>query len=416
MTSSPPSPAIDFRVLFESLPMPYLVLDPQLLIIAASEDFLRTTMARREDIIGCHVFDVFPDKPNNGDATGVRNLRESLDNVLKNHLPDTISLQQHAICTPGETYEERYWSSVSTPILNEENELLYIILCAEDATEFVRGHKSLKGKEYDIYRHSQEIEEANRKLHQANKEAENQRENLIERLMESNSELERFAYVASHDMQEPLRMIINFSQIIVQDYSDVLDAKGKEYLQLVADSGTRMRDMVDDLLEYAKLGHEAITSAQVDCALELGHVLENLGELIKDRGAVVTHGDLPVFHGNPVQFMRLLQNLIANAIKYQPAENVPKVHIEAQSRERDWCFLIQDNGIGIEEPFIKQVFEPFRRLHCWEAIKGSGLGLAVCKKIVDNHGGQIWVESVPAKGSIFYFTVSKQLAELPEAA
>lgn len=240
------------------------------------------------------------------------------------------------------------------------------------------------------------------------KQAEEARERLLARLTESNTELERFAYVASHDMQEPLRMVLNFSQIIAKDYEDSLDEEGKEYLKIVGDSALRMREMVHDLLEYARLGREGATIVDVDMAAELEHVKTNLGQLVADTGAVVSSDPLPFVQGNAVQIMRLLQNLIGNAIKYQAPGNTPVVHIGVIAEPGRWHFVIRDNGLGIEPAFIEQVFEPFRRLHTWEAIKGTGLGLAVCKKIVETHGGRIWATSVKSGGSEFHFTLPRQ--------
>jgi PAS domain S-box-containing protein len=243
------------------------------------------------------------------------------------------------------------------------------------------------------------------------KQAEDSRQRLLTRLTESNTELERFAYVASHDMQEPLRMVLNFSQIIAKDYGERLDDEGKEYLKIVGDSALRMRDMVQDLLEYARLGREGVSFGLVDLNLELGHVEENLGALIHDTGAVISSDDLPVVNGNAVQIMRLLQNLIANAIKYQPPGRKPVIHVGVAKDGDQWLITVTDNGLGIEKAFIDQVFEPFRRLHNWDSIRGTGLGLSVCRKIVENHGGRIWATSEPDHGSIFHFTLAQPGAQ-----
>jgi two-component system sensor kinase FixL len=240
------------------------------------------------------------------------------------------------------------------------------------------------------------------------KQAEDNRQNLLLRLTESNTELERFAYVASHDMQEPLRMVLNFSQIIVNDYGDRLDDEGREYLSIVSDSAQRMRDMVQDLLEYARLGSEGLRYTKVDLAVELSHVLENLREMIRDTQAIITYDPMPKLFGNAVQLMRLLQNLIANAIKYQHPDRKPVIHVGVVNRGDMWEICVEDNGMGIDARYVQQVFEPFRRLHNWDIIKGTGLGLSVCKKIAEHHGGQIWVESTPGVGSRFYFTLSKE--------
>ncbi len=237
------------------------------------------------------------------------------------------------------------------------------------------------------------------------KQNEENRQKLLNRLTESNTELERFAYVASHDMQEPLRMVLNFSQIIANDYADKLDDEGREYLKIVGDSALRMRDMVADLLDYARLGREGLRIAPVDMTLELAHVEENLGALIRDSAAEIKSGRLPMVDGSAVQLMRVLQNLIANAIKYQPAGRQPVIRVAAAQEDGHWLFSVQDNGLGIEAAFIDEVFNPFRRLHNWDVIRGTGLGLAVCRKIVENHGGRIWATSAPGAGSTFFFTL-----------
>lgn len=200
-------------------------------------------------------------------------------------------------------------------------------------------------------------------------------------------------------------MVTNFAQVLVLDYGDVLDEHGKEYLSIIGNSASRMRDMVNDLLEYARLGHEGIKFGRVDTAIELRHVRENLMKLIADTHAIITAGDLPVVQGNGVEVMRLLQNLIANAIKFQPAGQAPHVHIAASRENAHWLFSVHDNGLGIAPAFVKEIFEPYRRLHSWDEINGTGLGLAFCRKIVENHGGRIWVESAAGAGSTFFFTL-----------
>jgi len=210
--------------------------------------------------------------------------------------------------------------------------------------------------------------------------------------------------------------VLNFSQIIAADYADVLDEEGKDYLRIVGDSALRMRDMVQDLLEYARLGREGMSMSDVDMEVELKHVLTNLKELIGDSDAVITSDPLPFVEGNAVQIMRLLQNLVANAIKYQKPGNTPHVHISVTPEGHEWHFTVRDNGLGIDPAFVSQVFEPFRRLHTWEAIRGSGLGLAVCRKIVDSHGGRIWATSKPGEGSIFHFTIPKPEGDAERSA
>ncbi len=244
------------------------------------------------------------------------------------------------------------------------------------------------------------------------RQAEAAQEKLMTQLTNSNMELERFAYVASHDMQEPLRMIVCFSDILMKDYSNQLIQEAKQYLEIVSDSGKRMQEMIQDLLEYSRVSNEARLFKAVDGARFLEHALENIKIPIEEANAEISYDKLPSFIGNPIQFMRLLQNLIINGIKYQAKGITPQVHIGVEDRGKEWCIFVQDNGLGIPDEFVEQIFQPFRRLHTWDVIKGTGLGLAICKKIVESHGGKIWVGPAPEQGSIFYFTLPKtQLTE-----
>lgn len=230
---------------------------------------------------------------------------------------------------------------------------------------------------------------------------------LIEKLTASNTELERFAYVASHDLQEPVRMLASFSQILSQEYSQCLDDDGRQYLDIVRQSSVRMRGMIEDLLTYARIGNAVTETKPFDGEAVLAAALDNLRELIKERGAEVTSDPMPALCGNPVQVSRLWQNLLANAIKYQAEGAVPRVHLGVQEGIDAWHLSVRDNGIGIEARFIDQIFQPFRRLHVWDSIQGTGLGLSICRRIVENHGGKIWAESVPGKGTTFHFTLSR---------
>lgn len=239
------------------------------------------------------------------------------------------------------------------------------------------------------------------------KTAEEKGRQLVDSLTKSNTELERFAYVASHDMQEPLRMIGNFSELINREQGSRLDDDGRQYLKLVMDSVRRMQEMVTDLLEYARIGSNPVANAAVDMQLEMSHVLQNLDSSISQSGAEVVYGGLPGVIGNPVQIASLLQNLISNGIKYQPAGVRPKISVTATDAGDMWEFTVADNGIGIPEASQQKIFEPFTRLHSWQQYQGTGIGLAVCRKIIENHGGRIWVISGPGQGAAFHFTLKK---------
>jgi len=234
-------------------------------------------------------------------------------------------------------------------------------------------------------------------------------------LQRSNTELEQFAYVASHDLQEPLRMVTSFVQLLGDHYRGQLDADADEFIGYAVDGAKRMQQLILDLLGYSRVGTRGQPPQPTDANAALDDALWNLGLAIAEAGACVTHDPLPVVLADPVQLSQLLQNLIGNAIKFRGAES-PQVHISAREtspREtlevsetsRVWEFAVRDNGIGIEPQFFERIFVIFQRLHNRAAYGGTGIGLAICKKIVERHGGRIWVESALGQGSTFYFTL-----------
>lgn len=228
---------------------------------------------------------------------------------------------------------------------------------------------------------------------------------LIEQLSQSNSELERFAYVASHDLQEPLRMITNFNTLLSKRYADRLDERANEYIRISVEASARMRDMIHDLLEYARVGTEAEQAIAFSTEIEMEHVMQNLHDSITERSAEIVYGHLPMVMGNPLRFVRLMQNLIGNGMKYQPYGQKPQIKVDAVRDGSFWTFSIRDNGIGIKPEYLQQIFEPFKRLHSSVQYSGTGIGLAVCKRIVESWGGKIWVTSTPGEGSRFFFTI-----------
>ncbi|MDR3504512.1 MAG: PAS domain S-box protein [Legionella sp.] len=240
----------------------------------------------------------------------------------------------------------------------------------------------------------------------ARKKAEAANKKLLQALESSNAELERFAYVASHDLQEPIRMINNFGELLLTEKQGKLDEEGKEYLKIMTDAGLRMRAVINDLLAYSRVQEDS-KSASFDGESILKSALENIKALIEEQKAQITHAPIPLLYGNPMQIMRVLQNLITNAIKYQPPGNIPVIHIGVEDADPYWKITVQDNGLGIDEQFIKEIFEPFRRLHAWESIKGSGLGLSICKKIAEHHNGSLSVTSKLGFGSNFTLTLPK---------
>jgi PAS domain S-box-containing protein len=242
------------------------------------------------------------------------------------------------------------------------------------------------------------------------KAMENEIKQAMEKLQQSNSELEQFAYVASHDLQEPLRMVASYVQLLERRYKGKLDTDADEFIGYAVDGANRMRGLIDDLLTYSRVSRLGKPFAPVDVESTLDIALLNLQASIADNGAVVTHDKLPTVVADGGQLVQLFQNLIGNAIKFHGKEP-PRVHVSARVEQTEYLFSIKDNGIGIAPEYFDRLFKIFQRLHTREEYSGSGIGLAICKRIVERHGGRIWIESEVGKGSTMYFTLSKRKKE-----
>ena len=223
-------------------------------------------------------------------------------------------------------------------------------------------------------------------------------------LIRSNAELDQFASVVSHDLQEPLRMITGYIGLLQSQYGGKLDHEAEEWIGVVMDGAKRMQGLIDDLLTYSRVGTRGRDLCPVDCNDALERTLLNLGTAIKESGARVTGPSLPTVLGDEFQLVQLFQNLIGNAIKYR-GSTPPEIQVECQRMEDMWRFAVRDNGIGIDSNYAERIFVIFQRLHTRKEYPGTGVGLAICKRIVERHGGEIWVESEPGKGSAFYFTL-----------
>ncbi|HYN12542.1 MAG TPA: PAS domain S-box protein, partial [Burkholderiales bacterium] len=227
-----------------------------------------------------------------------------------------------------------------------------------------------------------------------------------EELKRSNSELEQFAYVASHDLQEPLRMVASYTQLVMRRYGDKLDKDAHEFMHYVVDGAARMKQLIEDLLAYSRVGtrHRDFKPIEVEAALK--RALANLKAAIEESGAAVTWDPLPTVKGDEVQLPQLFQNLIGNALKFRSA-GVPRIHIEVKESPSEWQLTVRDNGIGIEPQYFERIFMLFQRLHTKGDYPGTGIGLAICKKVIERHGGRIWIESKLGEGSAFHFTLAK---------
>jgi PAS domain S-box-containing protein len=268
------------------------------------------------------------------------------------------------------------YESIKTPMRDADGQILGVLGIGHDITE----------------------------RHQA---AETLRAALAE-LARSNEELAQFAYVASHDLQEPLRMVSSYTQLLAKRYTGRLDADADEFIAYAVDGANRMQRLITDLLAYSRVGTRGKKLEPTDFAAALASALVNLKAAIDESGAVVTHDPLPILRADRSQIAQLFQNLIANAVKFHGAEP-PRVHVSAAANDpegKEWLFSVRDNGIGIEPQYSERIFAVFHRLHTREEYPGTGIGLAICKKTVERHGGRIWVESALGEGTTFRFTIA----------
>jgi PAS domain S-box-containing protein len=231
----------------------------------------------------------------------------------------------------------------------------------------------------------------------------------LRELSRSNEELEQFAYIASHDLQEPLRMVISYTQLLAKRYKGKLDSDADDFIAFAVDGASRMQRLIRDLLAYSHIGTKELDLLDVSSEEALQQALSNLQDAIEKSGAQVTHDALPVVMADEIQLTQLFQNLVGNAIKYQDRE-IPLVHISAAKLVGErWMFSVRDNGLGIDPQFFDKIFGMFQRLHKQNEFDGTGIGLAICKKIVERHGGKMSVQSQSGKGSTFQFTLAGSL-------
>jgi len=231
------------------------------------------------------------------------------------------------------------------------------------------------------------------------------RKQLQDSLSESNAALEQFAYVASHDLQEPLRTMSSYAELLTRKYTGKFDAEADRFLGFIVNASQRMSTLIQDLLEYARATTEEERPTSVALDEDLEAALTHLTQAIEESGASITHDPMPTIAVDRGQMVRLFQNLIGNALKYRKPDQIPQIHITAEQMNREWTIAIRDNGIGFDPQYASTIFAPFKRLHQPDAFPGTGVGLAISRRIVEAHGGRIWAESRPGEGAIFRFTL-----------
>lgn len=288
--------------------------------------------------------------------------------------------------------------SVSTaPVRGEDGSVTAVVIVGVDITERKNWERRLKSL-------NERLESLNQTLESRVEERTALAEARARELARANAELEQFAAVASHDLQEPLRMVISYTQLLSRRYRGRLDEDADAYIGFAVEGALRMQQLIKDLLTYSTTSHGGMKREPVDCNAVFDRAVENLQATIAERRAIVSRGELPVVTGDASHLVRVLQNLIGNGIKFNSSET-PRVHVTAEQAESWWVFCVEDNGIGIPEAYRSRIFDVFQKLHTRKEYPGTGIGLSICKTIIERHRGRMWVESEPEAGSRFYFTI-----------
>jgi PAS domain S-box-containing protein len=388
-----------FVNLFESLPGLYLVLTPDLKIVAASDAYTKATLTTRAAIVGRGLFEVFPDNPKDPTATGAANLRASLERVLRTAAPDTMAIQRYDVRLPDGTFEERYWSPINSPVLGGDRRIEFLVHRVEEVTDFVRQKTQLGASpidlrarmeqmEAEVFQSSQKVQAANRLLEAANKD------------------LESFSYSVSHDLRAPLRAVDGFSQAVIEDFGALLPPEGQRQLQTIRSSAQRMGQLIDDLLAFSRLGRQALSRHTVEMEKLVRSALTDLGEEITGRAVEITIGSLPACEGDPALLKQVWINLLANALKYSRLRTPAVIEVGCRREGAEDIYFVRDNGVGFDLKYADKLFGVFQRLHRADEYPGTGVGLAIVHRVIGRHGGRIWAEAQVDRGATFSFTLA----------
>jgi PAS domain S-box-containing protein len=382
-----------------SLPGLYLVLKPDFKIAAASDAYLQATMTRRDQIMGVSMLEVFPDNPGDPTADGQRNLRASLERVLRTKAADMMALQKYDIRRPDGTWEERYWTPINSPLLGPDGEVVYIIHRAEDVTEFVKQQRASKESDpalrVRMEQMQAEVFESSRKVQLA-----------VRQLESANKELEAFSYSVSHDLRAPLRHVQGYVEMLARESQGALSEKGRRFLRTISDAAREMGVLIDDLLSFSRMGRAEMRETEVDTAQLVAEVREALARESVGREIRWTVGELPAVRGDAPMLRLVFVNLLGNAVKYTRRCAVAEIEVGCAGREEDrLVFFVRDNGAGFDMKYADKLFGVFQRLHRADEFEGTGIGLATVRRIVGRHGGRTWAEGRLNAGATFHWTL-----------
>lgn len=380
------------RGLLEASLDPLVTISPEGKVTDVNRATELATGLTRNQLIGTDFSDYF---------TEPQRAREGYQKVIaEGEVRDYPLTVRHA---SGRTMDVLYNATVYR---DEAGQVQGVFAAARDITERKRAEQELEKHrqhlEELVRQRTAELETINRQLQEEAAE----RKRVADDLARSNKDLEQFAYVASHDLQEPLRIVSGYLQLIERRYKGKLAAEADEFINFAVDGAARMQALIQDLLAYSRVGTQGRRFAPTDCEKVLERAVGNLGRAVADSGATVTHDPLPTVLADATQLVQVFQNLIGNAIKFRGAEP-PRIHVAARSQDGQWLFSVRDNGIGVEPQYAQRIFVLFQRLHPRDKYPGTGIGLSVCQRIIERHGGRIWVESKPGEGSTFHFTLGQ---------
>lgn len=415
------SSKLDYRRIFESASTLFIILDKQFKIVDVNQSFLKATMVERDNVIGCGVFDVFPDNPDDPHANGVSIISASLERVLRNKITETIAVQKYDIQRPaifGGGFEERYWSSVSSPIIDSNGEVEYIIIAVEDVTDFALRKQveseqekltkawrtRAKKMEAEIFKRAQEIQEINSKL-AASKEYS---ERMAIRAETSNRLKSEFLANMSHELRTPLNAIIGFAELMYNNQLGPVSDENKEYLGDILTSSKHLLQLINDVLDLSKIESgkmifypEVINIMQL--ISEVSHILNAIMTQKKLHLTIEIDSSLKSIVIDPAKLKQVIYNYLSNAIKF--THEFGHITIRVLPYEQQYFRIeVIDDGIGIHEDDINKLFIEFQQLNIGvtKQHSGTGLGLALTKRIVEAQGGEVGVKSSLGKGSMFY--------------